>query len=444
MKKTSDNGGAVTRRAAFAGTAATLGLFSIGGRAAGAFDWKRYKGQHIEVAFPLSVIGSVLEKNGAEFRALTGIDVGFQQVPEQQFRQKLVIQLSSGGSDMDVVDIALTSQKRMIGRGKWLEDLRHYVADPSMTSPDFQFSDFTKAAVDYSTQPDGRLDTLPIIFYYQLLMWNKALFAAKGIAKPTNFQEMLEAAKALHDPKNNVVGFVARGLKNANTPVWTGLLLGYGRNAIDVDGTFHTDGPEAIAAATLYQTLDRDYGPNGVVGFNWYQCQAAFVQGQAAMFLDTDTVGAAASDPEKSRIVDKVGYSVFPAGPKAHVAPMYADGIGIPAGSRKKGPAWYYVQWATSRTNQLRLISAGGGSPVRTSAYTDLKALKSARIPSEWIDAITVSSKIAEPCVPQIIAANQFRDVFGVALSNMLLGSDPAKELRTATDQFKQIYAKYG
>ena len=165
--------GAITRRSVLgAATAAgTLGLFSIGSsRAAGEFDWKRYKGQHIEVAFPQSVIGSFLAARHGEFEQLTGIDVGFQQMPEQQFRQKLVIQLTSGGSDMDVVDIALTSQKRMIGRGKWLEDLHQFVVDPSMTAPEFAFADFTKAAVDYCTQPDGRMDTLPIIFYYQLLM----------------------------------------------------------------------------------------------------------------------------------------------------------------------------------------------------------------------------------------------------------------------------------
>jgi multiple sugar transport system substrate-binding protein len=436
---------AATRRALLGGaTGAAQGLFSIGTRAAGGFDWKRFKGQHIEVAFPLSVLGAVLEKYNPEFQELTGIDVGFQQIPEQQFRQKLTIQLTSGGSDIDVADIALTSQKRMIGKGKWLEDLRPYLADQTMTAPDYDFADFTKASVKYSTQPDGRLDTLPVIVYYQLLMWNKAIFAAKGIAKPTTFPEMLAAAQALHDPKNNISGFVARGLKNANTPVWTGLLQGYGRDAIDVNGTFHTDGPSAISAARLYQTLDRNYGPRGVVGFNWYECQAEFIQGRAAMFLDTDAVGGVASDPKKSRIVDKVGYSVYPIGPKAHVAPMFADGIGIPAGSRNKGPAWFYVQWATGKANQVRLVAGAGGSPCRVSAYDAVKAVKDRQATDEWIQAISDSSKIASPCLPQIVSANQFRDVYGVALSNMLTGSDPAKELHAATEQFKAIYAKSG
>jgi multiple sugar transport system substrate-binding protein len=444
MKKRS--GTTVGRRSVLGAGGALLGLSAFGVRAAAEFDWKRFKGQHIEVAFPLSNMGDLLSNHHQEFEDLTGITVGFQQMPEQQFRQKLTIQFTSGGSDLDVVDNALTSQKRMIGKGKWLEDLRPYLADASMTAPDFDFADFTPAAVAYATQPDGRMDTIPIVFYYQLLMWNKALFAAKGLAKPDTLQGMLDAAKALHDPKAGVSGIAMRGLKNANTPVWTGMLLGYGLDAIDADGTFHTTSPEAIEAATLYQTLDRDYGPRGVVGFNWYECQAEFIQGRAAMFVDTDTVGGVASDPKKSRVVDTVGYAVYPTGPKAHVAPMYADGIGIPAGSLNKGAAWYYCQWATSKANQARLLAGGGGSACRASAYQAVGAMpaKDRQVTDEWIAAVTASSKIARPCVPQIVSANEFRTVYGVALSNMLTGGDPAKELAAATDQFKAVYAKYG
>jgi multiple sugar transport system substrate-binding protein len=73
-----------------------------------------------------------------------------------------------------------------------------------------------------------------------------------------------------------------------------------------------------------------------------------------------------------------------------------------------------------------------------------VRALKDRRVSDEWIDAISDSGKIARPCIPQIVSANQFRDVYGVALSNMLTGGDPARELRAATEQFKAVYAKFG
>ena len=36
----------------------------------------------------------------------------------------------------------------------------------------------------------------------------------------------------------------------------------------------------------------------------------------------------------------------------------------------------------------------------------------------------------------------EFRDVFGVALTNMIDGADPATELKKATDEFQPVLAK--
>jgi multiple sugar transport system substrate-binding protein len=432
------------RRAVLVAATATIAAHTLPTRAANTFDWQRFKGQHIEVALQRTAFADYLKQHEKDFTALTGITVGSEQIPEQQFRQKLVIELSSGNPSMDVCYIAYTSQKRLIGNGHWLLDLRPFLADPAMTAPDFDFADFTPAAVAYATQQDGRLDTIPITFHYNLLMWNKELLAAKGLAPPDSFPALLDAARKLHDPKAGVSGFVARGLKNANTPVWTSFLLGYGLDAIDGDGQFHTDGPEAIEAATLYQTLDRECGPIGVVGFNWYECQADFMMGRSAMFLDTESVGGIASDPAKSRIAAKVGYAMMPAGPKTRVAPMFGDGIGIAAASKKQGAAWLYCQWATSKTSQAQQMAGGSGAPTRGSAYDMVKTMPDRAIPDEWIAAVTASSRIAHPCIPEIVAANEFRDVFGVALSNMLTGADPAEQLRHATESFRGVFAKSG
>jgi multiple sugar transport system substrate-binding protein len=432
------------RRAALGAIAATVAAPALPALGAGSFDWQRFKGQHIEVALQRTAFADYLKQHEKEFVALTGITVGSEQIPEQQFRQKLVLELSSGNPSMDVCYIAYTSQKRLIGNGHWLLDLRAFLADPAMTASEFDFADFTPAAVAYATQADGRLDTIPITFHYNLLMWNKELFAAKNLRPPDTFPALLDAARQLHDPKAGVSGFVARGQKNANTPVWTSFLLGYGLDAIDRDGQFHTDGAEAIEAARLYQTLDRDFGPVGVVGFNWYECQTDFMLGRSAMFLDTESVGGTASDPTKSRVAAKVGYAMMPAGPKMRVAPMFGDGMGIAAASKKQGAAWLYCQWATSKTNQAQQMAGGFGAPTRASAYDMVKTMPDRTIPDDWIAAVTASSRIAHPCIPEIVSANEFRDVFGVALSNMLTGADPGEELRHATESFRTIFARSG
>ena len=47
------------------------------------------------------------------------------------------------------------------------------------------------------------------------------------------------------------------------------------------------------------------------------------------------------------------------------------------------------------------------------------------------------SAKIAQPGLPVIAAVTEFRDTFGIALTNMINGADPAAELKKATADFQ-------
>jgi multiple sugar transport system substrate-binding protein len=422
-----------------AASASAVGTFNQA-QAQGAFDWQKFKGTKLEVLLQRGPYQDVLQKFEPEFTALTGIQIGSEQIPEQQYRQKLAIEFASGKPSFDACYVAQATQKRLFGKGKWLSDLKPLIADTSMTPADFDFADFTKASIQACTQPDGRVDTLPLTFHYNMLMYNKELLDKKGVRPPTTFEELAEAAQKLNDQANGISGFVARGLKNANTPVWTSFMLGHGIDPVTSDGKLQTDGPEAVAAAQLYQKLVRDCGPPGVAGFNWYECQAMFMQGRAAMWIDTSTVGATAADPTKSKIADKVGFIAMPKGPKVHRAPVFPSGMAVAAASAKQGPAWYYVQWATGKANQARQLAGGYGAGGRQSANEAAKSSSEAKLSREWLDVVIQSGDLAYPVLPDIVAANEFRDVFGVALTNLLSpGADAAKELKTATETFKPI-----
>jgi multiple sugar transport system substrate-binding protein len=425
------------------GLALAGGLWLPPAFAQSGFDWKRFKGEKIEVTLQKSPFHDVLQKYEPEFTALTGIEVGSEQVPEQQYRQKLAIELASGKPSFDACYVAQATQKRLFGRGKWLSDLRPLMADKSLTAPDFDFADFSQASIEAGTQADGRVDTLPMTFHYNIVMFNKDLFQKKGVALPTTFPQIVEAAAKLHDPANGVCGFVARGLKNANTPIWTSFMLGWGMDSVDKTGKLNTDTPEAIAAAEMYQKLVRDYGPVGVAGFNWYECQALYMQGKAAIWIDTSSVGAVTADAAKSKIASVAGFSVMPPGPKAHRAPVFASGVGVAAQSRKVGPAWYWVQWATGKQMQARQVAGGYGAGGRASSFEAAKKSTDAKLNPEWMDAVVKSTAIAYPVLPDIVAGSEFRDVYGIALTNMLApGASPAAELKKATEQFKPVLEK--
>lgn len=425
--------------------AAALGAFpgaSHLAQAQGAFDWKRFKGEKIEVFHVKSPRGDLLTKNHREFEELTGITVGSEQMPEQQQRQRVVIEFNSRNTTFDVVEFAYHVQKRLLGKSRWLVDVRPLIADKSLLDPAFNLSEFSAGGMNWATQPDGRIDSIPFNIDPWVLYYNKELFDAKNVAYPKNFNEIVDAAAKLNDPAKGIFGFVARGLKNANLPVWSSFFLGNGGTFIDANGRLMTETPEAISAAKMYQTLLAKSGPPGVAGFNWNESQSVFAQGKAAMWLDGIGFAQPLEDPTKSRIVGKVGYGVMPPGPKAQVSAMFGNGHGISAFSKKQQPAWLYVQWTAAKVNQARILQAAAGAPVHNSAYTNPDALAGLKVPKAWIDCMVASARISQPGLPVIVPVTEFRDIFGIALTNMINGADPAAEMKRATAEFQPILDK--
>jgi multiple sugar transport system substrate-binding protein len=386
--------------------------------------------------------GDLFTKYHKEFEDLTGIIVGSEMVPEQQQRQKAVIELNSGNPSFDVIGMSYHVQKRQFAKNNWLLDLRPMLADKSMADPNLDFNDFAQGGLNYAVEPDGRVMSLPFNLDPWVVYYNKEIFAAKGIPYPKTFAEMTDAAAKLNDPGKGISGFVGRGLKNANVPVWSSFLLGYGGGFIDANGKLTTDTPEAIESAKMYALLLGKYGPQGVAGFNWNESQTLFMQGKAAMWLDGIGFAAPLEDPTKSRIVGKVGYGVMPAGPKAQVSALFADGEGITRFSKKPGPAFFYIQWASNKQMQTRMLQAAAGAPVRKSAYAAAAQSSDFKSPKEWVDCMLASAAIAKPGLPVIAPVTEFRDTFGIALTNMINGADPATELKKATAEFQPVLDK--
>ncbi len=431
---------ALSRRR-FLATSAMAGAAGLVGfsPAQAAVNWKKFAGTTIGVNLIKSPRGETIAKYHKEFEELTGIKVQAELTPEQQQRQKAVIELSSGKPSFDVIHTSFHAQKRQYEKAGWLADITDFMKNPELTDASLMESDFAPAGVAYAKDDNGRYRALPFSVDYWIIYWNKELFAQKGLSFPKTFDEMLAAARAINDPAKGISGFVARGMKNANTPVWTSFMLGYGQNSLDAKGGLLTTSDKAVAAAKYYQTLMTETAPRGVTGFNWAECQSAFLQGKVGMWFDGMGFAAPLENPQLSRVVGKVGYGLMPAGPAAQVAAPTGDGIAVTSYSTKKEAAYLYCQWVISKEMGARLFQAGAGVPFRTSIINDEKVRAGLSMPLAWADAVSQSAKISGITLPVIIPINEFRDIYGVALTNMIEGKDPAAELKRATAEFEPI-----
>ncbi len=408
------------------------------------FDWKQCKGQTVEVNYQLSPRGDLAKRNIPQFEELTGIKVGFEQIPEQQQRPKVAMEMATGHPSFDAVNVGMHVQKRLVERAAWMEDLRPYIADPTLTSPDLDMADFSAPSMAVATGPDGKINVLPNNQDLFILFYNKELLSAKGFnAPPKTYDEMMTMAHALTDPSKQVYGFVGRGLKNANVVLFDNILLGWDQETVTPDGKkLLTDTPAAIEAAAWYQKIMRDCGPPGNIGFNWNECQTTFMQGRGAMWWDGIGFSAPLLDKTKSKIVDKVGFAPVPAGPKTQNCATFIEGVGIPAAAKNKKAAWLWLQWACGKEQQGEVLRTGSGTPARLSVYARNDIVANSAFPKEWFDTTTVSLKIARSGLPVIVPVTEFRDTIGVGLTNIVGGADPATELKRATAAFQPVLDK--
>ena len=439
----------ISRRRALQGAAALGGLGApmlntvTAYSQSGAFNWQRFKGQAIEIVMETGPRADLVKKYQKEFEEQTGIKVGLEIIPEQQARQKTTIELNSGKPAFDLFNIAYHVQKRQIEKAKWLFDITPWTKDPQMTPAVYEFGDISKPGWDYATQSDGKITSLPMFVDYFMIYINKELFAKKGLQPPKTMDEMMDAAAKLNDPANGIAGYVGRGLRNANVPLYTQYLSGWDQATTKGNPPeLLTDTPDAIAAAEYYKKILTNYAPQGVTGFNWNECQGLFMQGRAAIWLDGIGFAPPAEDKTKSRVVGKVGYILPPAGPKAHHSVFFGGGAAIPNASTKKEAAYMAALWMTGREMTSRMLQTGGGVPFRSAPLKDPKVLAGLTIPKEWADCAAGCAPISMPGLPVIVPVTQFRDTIGTALTNMLGGADPATELKRATAEFKPILDK--
>jgi multiple sugar transport system substrate-binding protein len=436
----------IRRRRLLQASAALLAAPAIVERAnaQSTFDWKQCKGQSIEVNYQLSPRGDLAKAHLKQFQELTGIEVGFEQIPEQQQRPKVAMEMATGHPSFDAVNVGMHVQKRLIEKAKWMEDLRPFIADKGLTNPDFDLEDFSKPSMAVATGDDGKINVLPLNQDLFILFYNKDLLAAKGFhAPPTTFDEMMTMAHALTEPSKQIYGFVGRGVKNANVVLYDNILLGWDQETVSPDGKkLLTDTPAAIEAAAWYQKIMKECGPPGNIGFNWNECQTTFMQGRAAMWWDGIGFSAPLLDKAKSKVVNTVGFAPVPAGPKAHNAATFIDGMGIPATAKNKKAAWLWLQWITGKEMLGEQLRSGSGTPARLSVYARQDIVKSSAFPQEWFDTTGVSLKIARSGLPVIVPVTEFRDTIGVGLTNIVGGADPATELKRATATFQPVLDK--
>ena len=115
------------------------------------------------------------------------------------------------------------------------------------------------------------------------------------------------------------------------------------------------------------------------------------------MYTDANSLFPVIEDAQKSKVVGKVGYAVFPRGPKGEYGSTVAAwGLAMPKTGQNQKGAWLFMQWATVKERVLAVQSEKGVLGARESVWKDPKGR--AKVPADLRESSPSAPRTARRC----------------------------------------------
>jgi sorbitol/mannitol transport system substrate-binding protein len=366
------------------------------------------------------------------FTKKTGITVKFTILPENELRDKVTQDVATQGGQYDVATIG-AYEAPIWAKNGWLHELSTYADKDSS----YDESDLLKPMVKSLSGEDGKLVAAPFYGESSFLMYNKDLFAAKGLTMPERptWQQVADFASKLDDKGAGVSGICLRGL-----PGWgevfaplTTVVNTFGGTWFEKDWTPKVNAPEFTEATKFYVDLIRKYGESGASQAGFTECLNTFGQGKAAMWYDATSAAGTLEDPKASKVSGKVGYVYAPVVKTKWSGWLWAWAFAMPKTTKKADNAWKFISWATSKDYEKLVGEKLGWSRVpagkRASTYEIPQYKDSAKA---FADVTLKAIQEADPTNPGV----QPRPAIGVQFVDIPefadLGTKASQEVASA------------
>ena len=434
-------------RATFVALLATLFVAGL----AFAQPYSEYEGTTIVVSWPALDHFERAAELIPQFTEETGIEVELDLTQYLNMKDRQITEISSPNSgDLDVVAWVVFTKNEYVANG-WLEPLAPYLNNPRLTAPDYDIEDIVPAYLTnggksggrkgYLDGPGASLYGIPFSPETSILMYRTDIFEENDLEVPTTYDELLETAQFITDNVDGVYGITTRGSAGHQVVhAWLLHLSPLGGTVLDDNYNPVVNSPEAVAATETLQTILNN-APPGAEANGAGEQDAAFLQGDAAMYLDRMAIAPQANDPEQSAIVGNVGYALHPT---AETCGSETGGfaMGIPANSERKEAAWLFIQWFTSKTGDQMVVEAGG-NPMRMStlANEELQAMRP-EFPVV-LEQLECADADWRPLIPEWPAMNA--PILGEEISAALTGQKSIEDaLNSANDRIRELLEREG
>ena len=341
----------------------------------------------INIALANNPISQALAKLTREKYKAPGVTVNVAVLPENDLRQKLTTEASVGGTTYDLFYFGPYEAQTWAKNG-WLENLEPYFAALSADKAKwYDRADLIQGMVG-SVSLKGQAYALPFYGESSFIMYNKALFAAKGLKMPDEptWDQIYDLAKKINDPAKGIVGMTMRGAPGwgmSGAPFVT-IVNAFGGRFYDLKWNATVDTPEQRGAWQMYKKILREAGQKDILSYTYNECIALMQSGKCGIYYDATSI-APPLESAGSAVRGKVGYAMAPHEKlKSNTSWLWNWSMGInPKSSASKKQATFdYMLWASSKEYIKMTVDTdptGASTPPanRSSTYK-LAAYKSA------------------------------------------------------------------
>lgn len=420
----------ITRRKAIAGAAAAgLAAPALGHAQAGRAG---LRGSTVVVNWPAHPHYDAAQPLLAEFTRETGIKVELDRMQYLRMHDKQVLEMSKPQGDYDVISYVVMWKTEYAARN-FIEPLEPWFERTALAHPGYDRDDLITGYFEnislvggprgYLPGPGAKIYGIPFGAETGVLAYRRDILEKYAIAVPTTYDELLRACRTVKERERGMGGLTSRGQAGHQvTAGWLLHLTPHGGSVFDDAWRPVFNNAQGVRAAEVLKEIV-DTGPPGIPSFGFGEMMNAFLQGQAAFYLDSISVFGPAKNPQASRIADRIGYAIHPKAVQ-HSAQTGGFGLAIPRNARNKDAAFVLIQWLTAKEQDKRIALAGGVAS-RWSTVRDAEAR--ARFPEYAVleEALKIANPDWRPIIPEWGELNE--QVLGVALSEVITGRKAPK-----------------
>jgi multiple sugar transport system substrate-binding protein len=414
---------------------AAITVFGAGLPYSGAIAQNRfakYAGQTVTINIPAHPHYDACTKLLPEFTKATGIKVEADKLAIGRLKEKQLLEMAKPQGDYDLACYIVMWKGEYVAKNL-VQPLEPFFANAALADPSYDMKDIIPIYLEnlglvggpkgYLAGPGAKLYGLPYGAETSVLAYRRDVFAKLNLKPPENYDEFAKALRVLKN-QSGIGALTSRGQAGHQAVhAWLLHLNPLGGSVFDEQWRPRFNDAQGVAALKFLQEVVAT-GPAGIPGYGQGEANTAFLQGQAAMYLDSTSLAGVINDPARSRVAGNVSWALHPAGVR-RASQSGGLGLAIPKNAKNADASFLLMQWLTSKP-QDKAVTKIGGAPMRNSTMADADLVRQYPEFIVFKEALKYSNPDWRPIIPVWDKINV--QALGVGISEALTGKKSAED----------------